>query len=229
MRLLASLVLAAGFLGCATGSELDTETDQFGDYGGAAGLGGAGGSTGQGNSNYGGFGAHGGMGGDGFGGGTAASGPGGFGGQGTAGGGTCDFTSPNDCAGAVVLPEVAGDKNQPPAVVTGSTSEWFRILIGEQDGNISEEDLSYTVTLTSPAGMDYDLIVHPGSQDGPPNCNATAILGQGQPETVSQSWDDDQGIGGEDDDVWLSIQVVYVSGMVCGPSAEWTLTIQGHT
>jgi hypothetical protein len=85
------------------------------------------------------------------------------------------------------------------------------------------------VTLTSPAGMNYDLFVHQGPQDGSPDCNAPEIKGtpSGSSETVSDSWDDDQGLGGEDDSVWLSIEVRHVSGMDC--NATWTLKIEGGT
>jgi len=77
--------------------------------------------------------------------------------------------------------------------------------------------------------MDYNLKVHQGPQDGNPDCNVSPLNGSGNPESVSGSWDDDQGFGGEDDSVWLSIEVEYVSGSACGPNAEWTLTVTGHT
>ena len=143
----------------------------------------------------------------------------------------CDYSSPNTCTTAVDLGSLAGDENNPPVVVTGVTSEWFQIQITEEVGSIFEEDLSYTVTLASPPGMDWDLIVHQGPQNGSPNCGATPQLGQGSggTESVSNGWDDDQGIGGEDDDVWLSIEVRHVDGVLCGDDAEWTLSIQGHT
>jgi hypothetical protein len=141
----------------------------------------------------------------------------------------CDYESPDDCATAEILPAMAGDEGGPTVTRMGSTSKWFKVHIQEQDSSISETDLSYTVTLISPPGMNYDLRVYQGEQDGGPNCGAAPKDGAGTPEVVSDSWDDDQGIGGEDDSVWLNIEVLYVSGSACGPNAAWTLTVAGNT
>lgn len=169
----------------------------------------------------------GGMGGD-----PAMGGMGGSAEGGGGGGSDCVFDSPNTCSAADVLSSIAGDENDPPVVRYGVTSKWFQIQIREEVGSVIAEDLSYTVTLTSAPGTDYDLIVHQGSQDGPPNCNATAKPGVDQGagvETVHDSWNDDQGLGGEDDHVWLSIEVRYVAGSECDANAQWTLEIEGHT
>jgi hypothetical protein len=140
----------------------------------------------------------------------------------------CDFDAPNSCATAQSLGTLAGDSGSPSVSMMGETSMWFIVYIEEQDSNVFETDMSYTVTLTSPAGMDYDLVVHQGPQDGDPDCNATPIYGNGTTtQTVSSSWDDDQGFGGEDDSLYLNIFVEHVGGDLC--DAPWTLTVQGHT
>ncbi|MBW2463725.1 MAG: hypothetical protein JRH11_18890 [Deltaproteobacteria bacterium] len=156
---------------------------------------------------------------------------GGFGGGGAGGSSNCDFAAPNTCPSAEALPDVPGDENGPTITRTGDGSMWFKVHITEESGSISETDLSYTVTLTSPPGMDYDLYVHQSEQDKPQDCNVTPKKGTPSigSEVVSDLWDDDQGFGGEDDPVWLSIEVRHVSGGQCGPGAEWTLTVQGHT
>lgn len=225
-------LFAAGLLllavsACATGSEItDGADDDSGEV--LTGAGGAAGGSAGGSPNYGGYGS-GGEGGDGLGG--HGGGVGGGTGGGAGGNPTCDYTSPNACGSASLLGSVAGDEGDPPVVVTGETSEWFQIHITEEDSNIFETDLSYTVTLTPAPGMAYDLFVHEGPQDGGPSCSATAKVGQtqGASKVVSASWDDDQGIGGEDDSVWLNIEVRYVSGMLCGAAGQYTLTIQGNT
>ena len=155
---------------------------------------------------------------------------GGMGGEG-AGGLVCDFTHLNTCMTASTLPPVKGDESGPNAVVTCDTSDWFQVEIVEADGGIFESDMSFTVTLDMPPGMDYDLIVHEGPEDSGPNCNATPMFGQpsGNSETVSNGWDDSQPIGGEDDSRWLSIEVLHVSGVDCGPGFQWTLTVEGDT
>jgi hypothetical protein len=148
----------------------------------------------------------------------------------TGGGLACDFASPNDCAGAENLGAVAGDEDGEPVTVQGTTAKWFRIRVEERASGISETDLSYSVSLTSPAGMNYDVIVMEGPQDGDPTCGGTPKAGQsnGVAEVVSASWDDDQGFGGEDDSVWLSIEVRHVSGDQCDLDDRWTLTVQGY-
>lgn len=141
----------------------------------------------------------------------------------------CDYDAPDTCATAEIMPAIAGDMGGPTVTRYGSTSKWFKVHIQEQDSSIFETDLSYTVTLVSPPGMDYNLKVYQGPQAGSPDCNVSPLNGAGSPEVVSASWDDDQGFGGEDDSVWLNIEVVYVSGTACDQAAEWTLTVAGNT
>jgi hypothetical protein len=43
---------------------------------------------------------------------------------------------------------------------------------------------------------------------------------------VSSSWSD---VAFSDDDRWISFEVRYISGEVCDPAPEWTLTVTGHT
>ena len=140
----------------------------------------------------------------------------------------CDYDAPDTCPTAEILPAIAGDQGGPTVTRKGSTSKWYKVHIQEQDSGIFETDLSYRVTLSSPPGMDYNLKVYQGPQDGNPDCNVSPLSGQGSPEVVSASWDDDQGIGGEDDSLWLNIEVVYVSGSACDQNAEWTLTVAGN-
>lgn len=171
-------------------------------------------------------------------GGSSEGGSTGDGGAPTGGGGggeggspplSCVYTPPEDCAGAEILPGVAGDTGSDTVVRNGDESRWFKVHIQEEDSGISGSDLSYRVTLASPPAMNYDLRVHQGAQEGAADCNGTLKVGAGTPEVVSDSWDDDQGFGGEDDSVWLVIEVVYVSGDLCGVDNQWTLTVQGNT
>lgn len=143
----------------------------------------------------------------------------------------CDFTAPELCAQAEPLPAVAGDKDADMVTRTGDTSKFFKVHIEEQDSGILDpEDLSYTVSLTSPPGAQYNLIVRESSQAASaPNCNGTAKNGTGTPQSVHASWGDDQGFGGEDDSVWLIIEVQHVSGEACGPDNSWTLLVRGNT
>lgn len=155
-----------------------------------------------------------------------AGGMGGSGGMGGGGGNPCSFQSPNACGGAEQLPAVSGDEGG-AANASGSGSKWFKVHVEETSSSVFEEDLSYSVTLTSPAGMDYDLYVRQGPQDGNQDCNSAEKKGtlSGGSESVSDGWDDDQGLGGEDDSVWLSIEVRHLSGDDC--DAKWSLSVKG--
>lgn len=194
---------------------------------GAAGDVAAGGDTAAGAAGYGagGAGASSNTGGGGSGSGGAA-GFGGSGGSGGSGVGPCAFEAQNACGSAEQLANISGDEGGTQSA-SGNTSKWFKVRIKETDDAISESDLSYKVSLTSPPGMDYDLYVRQGPQDGDPNCNAAEKKGMlsGGSEVVTASWDDDQGIGGEDDSLWLSIEVRHVSGDDC--NAKWNLVVIG--
>jgi hypothetical protein len=157
---------------------------------------------------------------------TSGTGNGGGGSGAGVGGSACDFSATNTCASAQSLGNVAGDTGG-LAQTSGVGSKWIKARITEADSSVFETDLSYVVTLTSPPGMDYDLYVRQGPQDGPQDCAATEKKGvvSGSTETVSDSWDDDQGIGGEDDSVWLSIEVRHVSGDDC--ATPWSLSVSG--
>lgn len=149
----------------------------------------------------------------------------GAGGSGGSGGNTCDYTAPNGQGNPLNLGQVKGEGGGPPVVHTDTTSKWVAVHVKETSSSIFSDDLGFRVTLQSPAGMDYDVYVHLGPQAGGIDCFVTPTKGTGTPETVSNSWDDNQGIGGEDDSAWLCIEVRYVSGDVC--TDPWTLTVIG--
>jgi hypothetical protein len=162
---------------------------------------------------------------------------GGFGGMGTGGmggepttsvgGGTpCNFTAPEDCAGAEILPAVSGDDG---GMVTrnGTTSKWWKVQISETNSSVFGENLSYRVTLASPASVNYDLRVYENGDDEPASCSVAPKAGSGNPETVQNDWDDTQGFGGEDNSRWLIIEIFHVSGTECNPEDQWTLSVQG--
>ncbi len=170
--------------------------------------------------------SNGGMGGDG-----GVGGDGGMGGMPTTnvgGGPMCDFSAPESCDGAEVLPAIAGDQGNESASRTGVGSKWFKIHIEEEDGSVFESDMSYRVTLASPASVNYDLRVYESAEGAPPNCGATPVTGTGSPENVSNNWDDSQGIGGENDSLWIIIEIAHVSGDECAADDQWTLQVQGN-
>ena len=167
--------------------------------------------------------SNGGMGGEG--------GDGGVGGMPTTnvgGGPLCDFSAPESCAGAEVMPAVSGDEGNDSVTRTGVGSKWFKVHIEEDDGSIIESDMSYRVTLASPSSGNYDLRVYEAAEGDPPDCGVTPATGTGSPELVANSWDDSQGIGGENDSLWLVIEIAHVSGDECAMDDQWTLQVQGN-
>lgn len=149
---------------------------------------------------------------------------------GTGGGGpVCNFSAPEMCAAAEPLPAISGDEGSDVVTRTGVGSKWFKVHVEETDSGIFGADLSYRVSLASPPGMNYDLKIHQGAQAAAAaDCNGALKTGAGTPESVSDNWGDDQGFGGEDDSVWLVIEIVYVSGNDCSNGATWTLQVLGH-
>lgn len=138
----------------------------------------------------------------------------------------CNPIAANSCQAADDIGSVAGDDGG-SVNDTGAGSRWVKAHVTEEDGSIFESDLSYTVSLSAAGAVEYDLFVHRGPDDGGPDCNAAPMQGAGSgTKTVHEGWDDSQGIGGEDNSRWLSIEVRWVSGDCTLP---WTLTVDGGT
>jgi hypothetical protein len=134
----------------------------------------------------------------------------------------CDYAAPNACSTALVLPDIAGDDGSDTRTTTGITSKW--VVVRVLESNIVTSPLSYSATLTVPPGMDFDLFAYEGDVTAA-NCAATPIAATGAPETVHAMWPDS--FGAEDSRV-VTFEIRYVSGSSRGPSARWTLAVQGH-
>jgi hypothetical protein len=154
---------------------------------------------------------------------AASSSGSGQGGGGGAGGSECSFTSSDSCLNAVELPSIHGDTDSDMRTKTGTTSAWFKVLVTE-DSNLIKA-LSYTATLVSPPGFVFELFAYEGN-GSVPDCLGDALLALGNPPSVSGTWSDK---AGSEDQRWISLEVRYISGQVCEPAPEWTLTVQGHT
>ena len=220
-----------GIAGCATGTQV--ETTYAPGSGGAGGFGGAGGNssgdttssdatTGEGSSSSG-PGTTG-VGGD-PGTSSSSSSSGSSSSSSGSGGNPCDYKSPNTCAGSDTMAAISGDKDSDTRIVKGITSKWFKVMVNEAVSSIiSFPQLSYTASLTTPAGMDFDLFEYDGDASTP-SCSGNPKHALGNPESVSDSWGDTLNF---DDTRWLTLEVRYVSGEMC-PSDQWTLTVKGHT
>src|SRR5262245_28757240 len=140
------------------------------------------------------------------------------GGNGGAGG--CDLNSPNTCETAEALMDIDGNQGMQTVTVEGTGSKWFQIKI--VDATLGRP--SYTATLTSAMGTDYDLYVSHGDENGP-DCSFPQLPATGMPESITQFW---AGVIGQDDSRYLSLEIRHVSGGTCAETAKWTLTIQGN-
>jgi hypothetical protein len=143
----------------------------------------------------------------------------------STGGNNCDYASPNICSGSETMSAIAGDKGNDTRIVKGTTSKWFKVQVNEAVSSIiSFPQLSYTATLASPAGMDFDLFEYDGTTSVP-SCGGNPKHAMGNPESVSDVWGDTLN---SDDTRWITLEVRYISGEVC-PANQWTLTVAGHT
>lgn len=113
---------------------------------------------------------------------------------------------------------IDGDNGNDIVTDTGYSEEWFRVLIWE--GSTASTYLSATVTLTSGAGTDFDLLVYCESCGG---TLAGSSLSTGSVDTVKVRRNDTFGI---DDDFYIYMQVRHASSSVC---ANWTLRVSGNT
>jgi hypothetical protein len=219
-----------GLAACAEGTEVGTTFTPGvggGDYGGYGGRGNTGGdgsgdttssntttSTGSSISGTGGTGAGGDSGMS-----SSSSSSSGSGGSG------CDYAALNTCPSSEQMSPVDGDQNNDTRTLKGTTSKWFKVLVNEAVSSlISYPQLSYTATLTTPPGMDFDLFEYDGSFSTP-SCSGNPKHATGNPESVTDTWGDTLAA---EDTRWLTLEVRYISGEMC-PSDPWTLTVKGHT
>jgi hypothetical protein len=136
----------------------------------------------------------------------------------------CDYSSPDTCDMAIALAQIDGDQNDDVRTEKGTTSKWFMIYVHE--ASTKSEQVSYTASLVSPPGVNFDLFVYPGDGNGP-KCLSDPLKAMGSPQSVTQTWPDQ---GGHDDSMWISLEIRYISGSsdTC-PPAPWTLKVEGHT
>lgn len=134
------------------------------------------------------------------------------------------------CAGAMVIGGVSGDEPSAPLNASGDEPTWLAFQVSENNNDISGEKLTFTATLTSPAGLDFDLYVFRGPAGGTSGCggtqsqstNAAAI------DSVYMEWGEGTLANNADDDAWIAVEVRAKNGF-CEPGLEWTLTVTGDT
>lgn len=214
----------SGADGAGGGSDsANAESSASGSGGGSSGSG-SGGASSSGSS-----GADAGAGGD-SGGSDEDAGGGGDSGD---GGSPTSCTSPDTCsASATALTSIAGDESGPTDTETGTTSEWLRIDLTEQDNSPIGHPMKITAVLTSPSGSNFDLYAYLGSMVGDIQCTnakGQSTNGAGQTDTVSFEWGETGSFAnGVDDSATVMLEVRAASGTTCSSGNAWSLAVHGN-
>ncbi len=137
------------------------------------------------------------------------------------------------CPTAKDLGSVSGDTAASINSVTfsGSTSQWLVVTVTEDSNSVVEHDLFMKITLTGPAGTNYDLTAYVDPSGTPSTRSCQTASGQsnnaaGMEDSVDLTWDDNQVTQPNDDTRLVTIKVDHVSGP-CGPGNDWSLTVLG--
>jgi hypothetical protein len=122
------------------------------------------------------------------------------------------------CPTAQILGEICGDAGSDHIQRQGCGGGWWKFLLEECDN--AYEDLTCTITLQPPSGMNYDLYLYSpcGTLEGS-STNSGEMM-----ETLSETVEDEY--FGSDDSQWFFIEIVLVSG---NSNYNWTLDIYGNT
>jgi hypothetical protein len=125
------------------------------------------------------------------------------------------------CADHFFAGTIPGDVGTPFLTDSYTGEGWTRVQLVEDNVGVGAVYLSATITLTVPAGIDYDLYLYCAA------CGTTAVAssinGTGQTEVVRVRWNDDDF---EDDDGTFYLEVRYFSGSSPTP---WSMRIDGNT
>jgi hypothetical protein len=148
----------------------------------------------------------------------------------TSTGGEEICSDPGSCNNAMVLGTVSGDENSPNLTAQGSDNAWFTFRVTEDSEDLSGEMVSFTVTLTSPAGYDFDLYAFRGEDNGMTGCGGIAddSTGAGAVDFVAMSWGEGTFADGDDESAWVAVRVESKTG-TCDPTALWILDVEGDT
>jgi hypothetical protein len=165
-------------------------------------------------------------------GGTANDGGADDGGTGADSGAPTSCMSPDTCtASATTLTSIAGDQSGPTDNATGSTSEWLRIDLTEQDNSPIGHPMKITAVLTSPSGSNFDLYAYLGSKVGDIQCTnpkGQSMNPAGQTDSVSFEWGEMGSLAnGSDDSATVMLEVRWVSG-TCSSGNTWSLAVHGN-
>lgn len=159
---------------------------------------------------------------------TTGSGESSSGGEETGGDPSC----PEDatCATATVIGMVSGDESSPVIGLELAESTWVSFQVTEDSDSLGGEALTFTATLTSPPGFDFDLFVYRGPDGGATGCGGMLeqSTSAGASDVVHMSWGEGAVANGADERAWVAAEIRPKNG-TCDPAASWTLVVEGDT
>jgi hypothetical protein len=145
------------------------------------------------------------------------------------GGSTGDCPNLDTCQNASGIGLVSGDQSSPTIGASGSESTWLEFQVTENDDSLVGAQLSFTATLLSPAGADFDLYVYRSGAGGASGCNGTmqSSMSAGGQDAVAMTWGEGLVPNGLDDGVWVAVEI-RAKNDVCS-AQEWLLEVEGNT
>lgn len=133
------------------------------------------------------------------------------------------------CAAATLLGTVSGDTGAMKLTAMGYQSTWLRVRVTEDDSDVLGNGMRVTARLTSPPGLDFDVIVYLNSGSDVIECSTTVgtTTSNGAFNEVRADWGETTISNGMSDSRNVSIEIRHVSG-TCAPGAMWQLEIAGN-
>jgi hypothetical protein len=134
------------------------------------------------------------------------------------------------CPTAMSIGGVAGDEGSPDLSASGDAPTWLKFQVAENSSSVIGENLSFTATLISPPGTDYDLFVFRGPPGGASGCGGAqgSSANAGSSDSVSMDWGEGGVANNADDGTTIAVEIRAKADM-CMPGVEWTLTVEGDT
>jgi hypothetical protein len=133
------------------------------------------------------------------------------------------------CATATVIGMVSGDESSDPIQIMGAEPTWVTFQVTEDSDSVAGEAVTFTATLDSPGGSDFDLFAYRGPTGGNTGCNGVMAMSTsaGPQDVVHMSWGEGAVANGGDDRAWVAIEIRPKDD--CDGISMWTLTIDGDT
>jgi hypothetical protein len=112
------------------------------------------------------------------------------------------------CNAAIVLGTVSGDESSQVLHTNGTEPTWLTFRVTENNDSISGESVSFTATLSSPPGYDFDIYAFRGADGGTTGCGGVMdeSTGVGMLDIVSMTWGEGGVANGGDESAWVAVR-----------------------